>query len=410
MNSFSGDSEILEFSLLIETLTLEKLIEEEVSSREALPENGYEQIGKSWLALTECAVKSKLKRSDSLSPARFGLYSIGDGLSEWRWSDQDVRHVSERVIIERFLNPKRRQHATFLSLVEGSSDASVGHLYNMMQKSLTIWLEDMTEASHDENIVAILRRILFRKFEISILNDNGVAKNSLEHNAIVDRLVEMMLKESQDWKPLPAITARGTPRKAKKGPFTMESIGKFANEISLMNPLPSKAQIYKALSVVLPKREGTASHRDATRRVIFKSLDLNRHSAKGVSPQELLEGKSDEFGTVPYASFNPEDEEEDFGDSGMEMENEPTSLDPFDMISSSNDEALAKAARALVADLTKEEKSIFLAVKLEKFDKNAEQTVAESLVTKVRNYAEQYWVTENDLLLEAAEEVEKNVE
>ncbi len=411
MSFFGTDSEILEFSLLEETLTLDKLIEEEVLSRGADPKSGHQQIGASWLALTECAVKSKLIWSDSISPARLGLYSIGDGVGEWKWSDQNIRHVSARVIIERFLNPKRRQHALFLSMVSGSSDSSVRHLYNLIRKTLTIWLEDMTEASHDENIVAILRRILFRKFKISIANDNGVAKNSLEHNAIVGRLVEIMSKESQDWKPLPAITARGTPRKAKKGPFTMESIGRFADEISTLNPLPSKSQIYEALRFVLPKREGTASHRDGTRRVIFESLDLmSGNYVEGVSSQDQLEGNSDEPLSIPEASLNQQGEEEDIGDLDTEMWGETSYLDPFDMISSSNDEALANAARALLADLTKEEMSVLKAAKLEKFDNTSNQTVVESLVVKIRTHAEQYWVRENDLLLEAAEELEKNVE
>jgi len=403
-------SEILEFSLLKQILTIEKLMEEEVSSRGALPENGYEQIGASWVALTECAVKSKVEESHSLSPARLGLYSKRDGRGEWRWSDQDIRHVSARVIVERFLNPKRRQHAQFLSMVSGSSDASVGHLYNLMRKTLTIWLEDMTEASHDENIVAILRRILFRKFEIRISNDNGVARNSVQHNAIVNQLVGIFSKESQDWKPLPAITARGTPRKAKKGPFTMESIGKFADEISHLNPLPSKVQIYEALSVVLPKREGTASHRDSTRRVVFESLDFSLHSAKGASPQEQLEGKSDEFDAAQYASFNREHEGEAIGGSETELESEPASSDLLDMISSSNDEALAEAARVLFTDLTTEEKSVLKALKLEKFDETSEKSVVESLVIKIRTFAEQYWVRENDLLMEAVEELVKNVD
>lgn len=381
MSANEDVSEILEFRLLKKTLTLDKLIEEEISSRGALPENGYGQIGVSWVALTECAVQSKLQESKSLSPARFGYYSIGDGLSEWKWSDNDIRHLSARVILERFLNPERRQHAYFLSMVIGSPDESVEYLYNLFRKTLTFWLEDMTEACHDENIVAHLRRVLFRKFKISIANENGVAKNSLEHNVIVSQLIEIMSKESQNWKPLPAFTARGTPRKAKKGPFTMASIGKFADAISPMNPPPNKAQIYEALSVVLPKREGTASHRDATHRNIFKSLDINRHSAG-------------------EASVDP----------GSENEGMPSSSDPFDMISSSNDDALANAAKALFADLTKEEKSVLLAVKLEKFDKTAQQTVVESLVTKVRNHAEQFWVREEDLLLEAAEELDNSVE
>lgn len=403
MSFYREESGILEFSILKETLTLEKLNKEEVLSRGALPQNGYEQIGESWLALTECAVKSKLTES-GLSPARLGLFSIGeDGRDEWKWSDQDIRYITARVIIERFLNPERRQHASFLSLVEGSPDASVAHLYYLIRKTLTFWLEDMTEATHDENIVAHLRRILFRKFKISITKENGVAKNSLEHNEIVRRLVEIMSKESQDWKPLPSITARGTPRKAKKGPFTMESIGKFADEIRHLSPLPSKAQIYEALSVVLPKREGTASHRDETRRVIFESLDLNRHFANGASSQEHFESKSDELGSNEYASLSMEQKEEDFGISDAHFQVEPTSLDPFDMISSSNDEALAEAARALLSDLTKEEQSVLKAAKLEKFDKTTEQVVVEGLVTKIRTYAERYWVRENDLLLEAAE-------
>lgn len=410
MNTHREDSEILEFSLLKQILTIEKLIEEEVLSRESLPENGYEQIGASWVALTECAVKSKVEESHSLSPARLGLYSKRDGRGEWRWSDQDIRHVSARVIIERFLNPKRREHAHFLSMVIESPDASVGHLYNLLRKSLTTWLEDMTEASHDENIVAILRRILFRKFEIRILNDNGVARNSIQHNAIVNRLVGIFSKESQDWKPLPAITARGTPRKAKKGPFTMESIGKFADEISLLNPLPSKVQIYEALFLVLPKREGTASHRDSTRRVVFESLDFKRPSKKGASPREQLEGTSDDFDAAQYASFNREYEGEDIGGSETELESNNASSELFDMISSSNDEALAEAARVLFTDLTKEEKSILEALKLEKFDETSDQKVVEGLVKKTRTIAEQYWVRENDLLLEVVEKLAKNVE
>jgi hypothetical protein len=137
---------------------------------------------------------------------------------------------------------------------------------------------------------------------------------------------------------------------------------------------------------------------------------MSGNYVEGVSSQGQLEGSSDEPLSTPEASLNQQGEEEDIGDLDTEMWGETSYLDPFDMISSSNDEALANAARALLADLTKEEMSVLKAAKLEKFDNTSNQTVVESLVVKIRTHAEQYWVRENDLLLEAAEELEKNVE
>jgi hypothetical protein len=179
------------------------------------------------------------------------------------------------------------------------------------------------------------------------------------------------------------VTARGTPRKAKKGPFTMAAIGKFCEEIDLMDPIPSKGQIYEALSVVLPKREGTAAHRDETRRTFFKPLDS--------------EFNLEDIGTAEVGAFD-----EVFGPTGAINESEPTTLDTFDMISSSNERALSNAARALIVDLTEGELSIVSSTEHESFEVTTDPTIVQGLLNKIRNFAEQYWVNERDLLLEAA--------
>jgi hypothetical protein len=403
VSRYSENSEILEIDILEKFLTIEILAQEEISSREVLSEQGYQHIGTGWVALTECAVKSKLDWSKSLSPARFGFFSIGeDGGNKWRWSDQDIRRIAERVINERFLNPKRRQHALFLSMVAGSPDASIRHLYNLICQTLSFWLEDMTEATHDENIFAALRRILSREYKIKIESDNGVPKDSVEHHAMVKELVDILSQAPQDWKPLPSITSRGTPRKAKKGPFTMKSVAMFAAEISRMKTLPNKSQIYQALSIVLPKREGTASHRNEIRRVIFTPLDLNRNFSEEASPEDRTVRNGDELDSQKNDAIDAEHEYRGIEAADTEMEVELVSSDPFDKISSSNDESLAIAARALLSDLTPEEHSVLKEAQLENFDNFAQRRVVEELLAKIRSCAEQYWVKENDLLLEAA--------